>query len=332
MGAGALAQPVAVALALRRRGAGAGHRAAPARDLVATADRRGACSTTTVSQREVEEARGRQPILRPIFEPGDALFFDELFLHQTGSDPSMPKPRYAVENWFFGGSAFPAEYAPIAGVTSTAFSPELAPRRQPRPSARALVRAVAGRSCRGASIGPTAPGDARPSRAVVTIVHDEPVFLPVWLRYYSRFFAAQDIYVLDNESTGDIDRREGYVRIPATRGTVDHMWMVRTVEALQHELLERYDIVLVTDVDEIVAPHPRARAPRRLPRRVPRGMGELPRLRAAHMPDREPALRLDEPILDQRGYWFYNDGYSKAALATAPMSWRRASTAAVTFR
>ena len=51
---------------------------------------------------------------RPIFEPGDAIFFDELFLHQTGSDPAMPRPRYAVENWFFGGSSFPAEYAPVA--------------------------------------------------------------------------------------------------------------------------------------------------------------------------------------------------------------------------
>ena len=34
-------------------------------------------------------------IVRPIFDPGDALLFDHLFLHQTGSDPSMPNPRYA---------------------------------------------------------------------------------------------------------------------------------------------------------------------------------------------------------------------------------------------
>ena len=68
----------------------------------------------TISQQRVDEARAQTPVLRPIFEPGDALFFDELFLHQTGSDPSMPKPRYAVENWFFGPSAFPSEYAPIA--------------------------------------------------------------------------------------------------------------------------------------------------------------------------------------------------------------------------
>ncbi len=68
----------------------------------------------TISQRKVDDARGETPIIRPIFEPGDALFFDELFLHQTGSDPSMRKPRYAIENWFFGGSAFAGEYAPLA--------------------------------------------------------------------------------------------------------------------------------------------------------------------------------------------------------------------------
>ena len=53
-------------------------------------------------------------ILRPIFEPGDAMFFDHLYLHQTASDPSMPNRRYAVESWFFGPSAFPGDYIPLA--------------------------------------------------------------------------------------------------------------------------------------------------------------------------------------------------------------------------
>ncbi len=66
------------------------------------------------SQKMVEDAAGEKGIIRPIFEPGDALLFDDLFMHKTGSDPSMPKPRFAIENWFFGGSAFPVEYAPLA--------------------------------------------------------------------------------------------------------------------------------------------------------------------------------------------------------------------------
>ncbi len=52
--------------------------------------------------------------MRPIFDPGDALLFDEVFLHQTGSDPEMPNPRYAIESWFFGVSSYPTDYAPIA--------------------------------------------------------------------------------------------------------------------------------------------------------------------------------------------------------------------------
>jgi hypothetical protein len=63
---------------------------------------------------KVEDAAGPAGIVRPVFEPGDALFFDEMFLHQTGSDPAMPNPRFAVESWFFGASAFPADYAPVA--------------------------------------------------------------------------------------------------------------------------------------------------------------------------------------------------------------------------
>ena len=67
-----------------------------------------------VSQAKAEEAAGDKAILRPIFEPGDALFFDEMFLHQTASDPSMPNSRFALESWFFGSSSFPVDYAPVA--------------------------------------------------------------------------------------------------------------------------------------------------------------------------------------------------------------------------
>jgi hypothetical protein len=68
-----------------------------------------------VPQRVAEElAGGEIGILRPIFEPGDALLFDELFLHKTASEPGMPKPRFAIETWFFRPSAFPADYAPLA--------------------------------------------------------------------------------------------------------------------------------------------------------------------------------------------------------------------------
>lgn len=66
-----------------------------------------------VSQQAAELAAGELPILRPVFEPGDALLFDELFLHKTASDASMRRPRYAIESWFFAPSGFPPDYIPL---------------------------------------------------------------------------------------------------------------------------------------------------------------------------------------------------------------------------
>ena len=71
------------------------------------------------------------------------------------------------------------------------------------------------------------------------MVHNEPVFLPIWLAYYSRFFAPEDIYVLDNDTTDGSTDRDGFVRIPVPTTRSDHVWMVETIEKLQHELIEQ---------------------------------------------------------------------------------------------
>src|SRR5436305_13883427 len=98
--------------------------------------------------------------------------------------------------------------------------------------------------------------DPSKRRAVMTITHNEALFFPIWLRYYSDFFEPSDIYVLDHDTTDGSTDGDGFVRIPISHDTFDNLWMVDNVERLQRELLERYDLVLVVDVDEIVAPHP----------------------------------------------------------------------------
>jgi Phytanoyl-CoA dioxygenase (PhyH) len=74
----------------------------------------GAIFEWSVSPQVAEEAAGDEGVLRPIFEPGDVLLFDDLFLHSTAAEPSMEKSRMAIESWFFGASATPTEYAPLA--------------------------------------------------------------------------------------------------------------------------------------------------------------------------------------------------------------------------
>jgi hypothetical protein len=74
----------------------------------------GALFEWSVSDQVAQGAAGEAGILRPIFEPGDVLLFDELFLHSTAADPEMHKSRWAIESWFFGASASPAKYSPLA--------------------------------------------------------------------------------------------------------------------------------------------------------------------------------------------------------------------------
>ena len=93
-------------------------------------------------------------------------------------------------------------------------------------------------------------------RAIQTMVHNESVFFPIWLSYYSRFFAPEDIFVFDHQTTDGSTARDGFVRIPVEHESVDHVWMVETMASHQRELLDRYDVVLTTDVDELVVPDP----------------------------------------------------------------------------
>lgn len=167
------------------------------------------------------------------------------------------------------------------------------------------------------------PNPARQaSRAIITMVHNEAVFLPIWLRYYSRFFAPQDIYVLDHGSTDGSTESGGFVRIPVEHDTVDHLWMVSRIEALQHELLHNYRVVIVTDVDEIIAPTPRRGTLGDYLGQFGEEWVNCLGYELLHDPDAEPPLCLERPILEQRHYWYFNGAYDKAAVATVPMRWR----------
>jgi hypothetical protein len=159
-------------------------------------------------------------------------------------------------------------------------------------------------------------------RAVITIVHNEPVFLPIWLRWYSRFFRPEDIFVLDNDTTDGSTDRDGFVRIPVSNDRVDHTWMVRTIEELQHDLLDRYEVVVVCDVDEIITPVPEWGTLAEYLDRIDEESVNCLGYELLHDPATEPRLDPARPVLDQRGQWFVNDGYDKAAIATEPMTWK----------
>ncbi|MCC5951657.1 MAG: phytanoyl-CoA dioxygenase family protein [Acidimicrobiia bacterium] len=62
----------------------------------------------------VERVSADAPVVRPTFAAGDALLFDEVFLHRTGVSPDMTKERFAIETWFFAPSTYPHSQIPIS--------------------------------------------------------------------------------------------------------------------------------------------------------------------------------------------------------------------------
>jgi hypothetical protein len=129
----------------------------------------------------------------------------------------------------------------------------------------------------------------RKRRAVLTMVHNEPVFLPIWLRYYSRFFGADDIYVLDNDTSDGSTEPDGFVRI--------------------------------ADVDEIVTPRPECGTLAEYIDRLDEEFVNCLGYELIHLVDREGPFDPSRAVLEQRGYWFLNHAYNKPALAMEPIRW-----------
>jgi hypothetical protein len=61
----------------------------------------------------VVERVGHGKIVRPVFEAGDALLFDDFNLHSTAVSPEMTDTRYAIESWFFAPSTYPHSQVPV---------------------------------------------------------------------------------------------------------------------------------------------------------------------------------------------------------------------------
>jgi hypothetical protein len=82
-------------------------------DRVVETGEGGAILDWTAGPETVEKVAEGVPVIRPKFEPGDALLFDELFLHRTATDETMTRNRYAIETWFFAPSLYPADQIPF---------------------------------------------------------------------------------------------------------------------------------------------------------------------------------------------------------------------------
>ena len=73
----------------------------------------GVMSPHSISYDLVDEIAAETPTVVPEFTPGDAMIFDEHFLHRTHLLEQMDYIRYALECWFFAPSHRATDYTPL---------------------------------------------------------------------------------------------------------------------------------------------------------------------------------------------------------------------------
>ena len=173
--------------------------------------------------------------------------------------------------------------------------------------------------------------------ALLTIVYQEPFFFPLWLKYYSQFFASKDIFVMHltkskvwNDSSNVFDwamqAQDSFIRIPYIHWSEDQFneIQLKEVSKNQHLLLSKnsddfnYDFVLYAEVDEIVW------SPMGLDNYIDSMKVETARCAGFQVVQRlgeEPPLDPSRPIMQQRKYWYPSRLYSKPILSRVPCNW-----------
>jgi hypothetical protein len=155
------------------------------------------------------------------------------------------------------------------------------------------------------------------------MVYNEPVYLPMWLKYYGSQLGYQNLFVIDHGtddgSTNDV---MGASRVCLPRTPKDNVQRTQMVSRFVASLLSYYDAVVNVDVDEFVVPDPRTFASltayvqaTTAPATVALGMNVV------HRPMQEEALQLSRPVLDQRRWVRLASPMCKPCLVRVPVTW-----------
>ena len=168
-------------------------------------------------------------------------------------------------------------------------------------------------------------------KAVFTIVHNEKYLLPLWLKYYRRYFKDSEIYVLDDDTNdGSTDNlgvnciRHWPMKSRDNKPhpySFDHGFLLSAVKIFQKELLTTNNMVLFTECDEFVSPHPDTGLT--LNQYMENMNQDYVRCTGWYVAQHrsEPPIDLNQPIMDQRKYGYITENTSKVLLSKIPLGY-----------
>jgi Glycosyl transferase family 2 len=170
---------------------------------------------------------------------------------------------------------------------------------------------------------------AAPNVAAVCMAYNEPEWLPAWIAHYSAQVGMENCFVLDDgTSDGSTDGLGcNVLRLP--RKPYNPASQSEFNSNFCSGLLQYYDYVLYTDVDEFVMPDPAVAKTLLEYCQLPLPpVTSMIGLNVIHIPDLESPIDFTRPLLPQRKYVQLSSSMCKATLIRRPVRWTPGSHAA----
>lgn len=163
--------------------------------------------------------------------------------------------------------------------------------------------------------------------AFVTMVRNEPFFLPRWIAHYARHVPKSQLFILlDGGDQEPVAEAQGcqiitLPRLPPSAGWDRNRWDL--LAAFSRTLLTRFEVVVVNDVDELIVPDPQSGEGLVSALLRARDCGVLSpfALEIIHRLDREPSFDPARPVLEQRRHARVNASYCKPCILSKPVHW-----------
>jgi hypothetical protein len=170
--------------------------------------------------------------------------------------------------------------------------------------------------------------DGKRKCAIFVMVKNENVFLPIWLKYYSRYIDGKDIYVFDHRSVdGSVERclkdyTFNVIRLNYPL-SFDHLWFKFVANTVQKKLLSHYEYVIFTDIDEIIVPDiMKYRGLDDYIQKLDKDHVRCIGYDLIHLPHKEEnTYCASEPVLSQRRFWYHTHWYNKTLISRQPLNW-----------
>jgi hypothetical protein len=164
--------------------------------------------------------------------------------------------------------------------------------------------------------------------AAISMVRNDNFFVHKWMEYYGAIFGLKNLYLVIDGYDQPLPEKHELINIiqeehtPMKRSQGDR-YRARLISDIAKNLFDDYDIVIAHDIDEflVVDPDCGQSLAEYLQKPITTSSVSALGLDVGQHPEKESAIDPSQPFLQQRSFAHVSARYTKAIVATRPLTW-----------